>query len=216
MTLEVVIDESHVLVRNRRNNAVQTKIISLDSLAKAVSRCASLDTGFLDPHVVRYIRDAGNVLLINYDPPNIRRVTYYQRETYVIPTPPNVFLFLFKEDNNYWKFASGYVFSVKDRFINDSTLLYYFPFANVGVDGHICWGSVPVAGNRYQLSSASTDLINNFWTSSFNSDLYSGGSTRERFRALHESQVFPLDDLQPSGVGTLSRAIGNVMTGRAV
>lgn len=117
---------------------------------------------------------------------------------YLIPFPRLVFKFTC----NNGKVDEKECYAVKDSSITSSTKLYHYPFSNVHSNGKICFG-----GNQLPKCSKISDvdkLVNLFYSSASNNDLWKSEYVKEAYPALrilleelNGKDFFPVEYLEP-------------------
>lgn len=194
MNLEAIITDDHTVVTRRINGQTEVKVTSLEGLLSCLAKRSKFDSGYLDQNIIRLVRIGNKVYALAHDTSRIRQVSHQGGHRFTIPTPPSLFLFIFKEEENGRFHLSGSrVAAVTDAVVSDASTLFRFPFGNVYDDSRICWGNALHAA-RYRLDSGATDLISSFWAASFNNHLdgLGGFSTLTRFQELDGQEVFPI------------------------
>ena len=204
--LEAAIGETGVRVVYRNNGLEQIKHTDLASFIRTLGNQISLDTGYLDPCIIRMARCARNVHIVALDRSQIRTVSFrnthvfpYRTESYAIPTPTTLFHLTLapNQQGTGYTLTNTRLFSLADNLVvNDNTPLYIFPFSNVGDDGWVCWGDSDVHQLTYRLENCASDIIASWWRATFNHDVAHGDYTLRTFQALDGATEFPVQDLR--------------------
>lgn len=192
MTVQVISAKSH----QDRNMVV--KYTTMPALVSALSKAFQIDTGFMDPHIIRMRSGDHRYLVAAYDGGKIRTVEF-DRESLTIPTPPTLFFLAFRQMQNGLQLTNTRVACVQDFPVTDQTPLYAFPFFNVYRDtGVVCWGDVRQSTYRFNLTTGPTDIINAFWHTRFSPELAADGAA-ELIHDLEGKTRFPLSVLRGLG-----------------
>lgn len=202
MHLEVSISDSGCQVTQVLGDGTRrVKTTDLASFISAMGNQIDMDSGYLDPTVIRMARSSQSVQVIAWDKSRVRRVTYHDRtrdrggvREFNIPTPNTLFHLFFNQLNNRQGFnlSQTRVFCIgNDLVVNDNTVIYQFPFSNTSGDGAVCWGSTPVHGLVYRLDNGPSDIINLWWSGTFNHDLDHGRRTLTLLQELDGLEQFP-------------------------
>lgn len=132
----------------------------------------------------------GNYEIAVMYPGKVRGVKYY-KDTYRVPYPNTLYTY------NVLKgvVQSKHCFAVIDDVITPETVLYRFPFGNVGSMGSMCYGNIHLP-DCTELSSIDT-LVELFLSGDVNDDLYQASDTAknckqfELYQFLQGKKKFP-------------------------
>jgi hypothetical protein len=224
MHLEISITEAGCQVTQVNNGIRETKTTDIASVVTALGNQVDLDTGYLDPTVIRFARTNQTIQILSLDRSRMRTLRYrdyHNRDTrdareyleFHIPTPNTLFHMWFSPAPN----QNGYTLSQtrlycvgNELVIGNDTPIYTFPFSNVNPSGSVCWGNTPVHAVIYQLNNGPTDIINQWWGGAYNRDLDHGRHTLTLFQELNGMEEYPVNRLERH------RTIGtarNIITG---
>jgi len=132
----------------------------------------------------------GNYKIAVLYPEKARGVKYY-KDTYRVPYPNVLFIF----DVKGGVLHSHYAFAVKDAEITAETVLYKYPFGNVGVGGSMCFGTIKRP--NMTLMSSVDEVCQLFFNGETNDDLYTPEKTTkqlkqyELYKFLEGKKKFP-------------------------
>lgn len=212
MVVDIRLDSRKAVVSRQVDGSMQVKVVSLQSIKRALSNKKELDTGYVSPGTIRYIQRDRNIILFNLDMERRRRVRFRQSNDvpeFDIITPHCIFVFAFA-DSGTFRLTKSMVFCVKEpHLLQDGTLLYRFPFSNVYQNGVICWGSGRIPSSQ-SLYTAPMELISLFWSIPFNYDLGTG-DVLDQFRDLDGADAFPYDTLVRASYRTLGDLVSDVV-----
>lgn len=122
-----------------------------------------------------------------------RQILQYEKTMYDVCLPSLVFKFNITQGRIY----STYVYVMKDDVPADDSRLYRYPFGNVSVDGHVCWGA-NVLPDISELKSLE-EVMTLFVQSPCNNDYYNGRdycnhkdiTLRQLFEILKDEEDYP-------------------------
>lgn len=149
-------------------------------------RLGSLPYGYVDA----IYGEPGDYQIAVLYPAKIRGVKYYNN-TYRIPNPNTLFIYDVKRG----VVCSKLCFAVKDETITDETILYHYPFGNVGEYGSMCYGNIKLPDVTNM--SAIDELVELFLSGDVNDDLYTTSKTTknckqfELYEFLEGKKKFP-------------------------
>jgi hypothetical protein len=219
MHLDVSISDSGCQVTQILDNGTRrVKTTDLASFISAMGNQIDMDSGYLDPTVIRMARTSNSVQVIAWDKSRLRRITYNERgrdtrrgvREFDIMTPSTLFHLYFNQLSNRqgYSLSQTRLFCIgNDLVVNDNTVVYQFPFSNTSGDGSVCWGNTPVHNLIFRLDNGPSDIINLWWSGTFNSDLDHGRRTLTLLQELEGLDQFPESRLVRSTSNPTARTI---------
>lgn len=173
-----------------------------------MKRIGALPIGFVDGG---YESVTSTYEAIMHLPAEVRPMKYYDK-VYLIPFPDLVFYLKAHKGN----VTTSKVFAMQDGDVTEKSPLFRYPFGNVYADGRICWGrnfdSIPKVHCLKDFEKA----VTLFFGATTNNDLYKSPKIEkegvlvdmnqtEFIQLLEGKDVFPVEFLNPSQVGTLKK-----------
>jgi hypothetical protein len=190
-------DESdRVQITFTKKEGTEVKYVSLDDLVAAFTEFTA-ETEYMDvtlpEHCVKASINRKGSRIAEFVIPGRRRTFFYYGDEYVIPMPTLHFKLKSSGKNEGWVWVEE-----KDK-------KYLYPFGNVGVDNHICFG-----GNKLEKINDFSDFI--YWIEAFfasktNDDYYGQKevvtedgeelSQRELLYRIQDMETYPEKWLKP-------------------
>lgn len=177
MNMILEINDYGIVVKTQENGVINSKIVDPEDIARALANQVKIDTGIL-PRNTRYYakKDNGGVIVLEM-PEHTRRIEHSRvGESYIVPMPYTCFVIFYHTNNDrysdtYYVYQT-FLFATMGPILDSSTVLYRFPFGNVGSNGLVCWGTVqmPTVSSLSELSIVPELLLG----SKFNGDLGAG------------------------------------------
>lgn len=191
-------------------NLFVKKTVSVDDFKTLLDKGAAGNDMTLMPRFPEGMIDLSwynesNYVVTVFVPAQVRPTAYLKEENVqTLPFPSLVFSFTAGKG----MMTSSRVFAVKDarkRSIDNDTELFKFPYGNVHFDGKICWGNNQGINRLHGIKSLE-NVIETFFNSIMNSDLYSESTTRRKvslemlLSEMASVEVFPNDILAGAGM----------------
>jgi PRTRC genetic system protein B len=184
---------------SRLKDCMQTdKPISASTYKRSGAE-VEIDTGWLQPHVVRCGEGAKGPVVMSYQQPARRQILVHLKGTeptkLTLPLPGLVLAGVGQ---------SYHIFAIREQEFSPKAQLFYAPFPNVGTNARICFG-------RNKVPQATPQSMDEVWKlifdSPFNSDQMQNKSLAEnedvrrmlKRVAKDKPESYPLDDLVSYG-----------------
>lgn len=183
---------------HRRDKALPAadlyKCISPATLRSAFSH-EPLDTGWMQPDIVRYGTGSLGTYLIKFIPPTIHLINGDEVGAFKTPLPAMVFMGI---EAKYW------IWTIKSKTFDPKAWAFHTPLPNLYNSGQVCWGVNEPPEARPQTIELAWKL---FISSLFTSHLATGksnsdsGDVRQQLLKLYQQgkRSYPASDLVPIG-----------------
>lgn len=208
--VEIILDEELMksnccecakVVYSEDDGKKRERLVTIGSLMNAITNSfvrkrVSIDIGKIPfgYYTARVGEDEGklcaNVITVL---PASRQIMKYEETSYDVCLPSLVFQFTIERERIY----STYVYVMKDKKPADKSRLYRYPFGNVDMTGHVCWGSnvLPSIKELQMLESVMMLFIQSPGNADyFNPKEYCGHKNmtlRQLFEKLKDEESYP-------------------------
>lgn len=207
-----------------KNGKMRSRVVTMESLIRALSNTVvkkavkvpigKIPFGYYDAAVgeEQEMLCAEVVTVL----PSGRQIMQYENTRYDVCLPSLVFKFII----NQGRVSSTYVYVMKDEVPADGSRLYRYPFGNVSMEGHVCWGTnvLPAISELKSLEEVMTLFVQ----SPCNNDYYQGKeycnhkdvTLRQLFEILKDEEDYPEKYLVPLKQGKRNMLLKDIITWR--
>jgi hypothetical protein len=174
MVFTIEDDNTDVAVSiTKKNGAIEQKVVEIDDLITNLVKDFKISTGLLPIGTRRYEGNASNYNIIIETPAKIRKCLISRlynnkdiSEKIDLPFPTCLACFKIID----FKIHRSNFFALQNSFQTGKESLMIFPYGNVYENGNICWGRNALP--KIQSSMELVSVINTFFNSEFNGDLF--------------------------------------------
>lgn len=199
-----------LIMRKNNEGKIKEKIISVNDFIRSLTKVAQAGLTmnyWLPPNCLNLAYQGDELRVVVTSDAITAPATYHDRTTkedsgYIIPYPKLLFCLIFNVNSGVLQNAQ--VFALKDDNAENNPDLYVFPYSNVYTNGNICFGGNVFKLNDERLDLAVSSLIEMFYATPYNGDLYrmsNSGFLSETLKILFEKmngeKIFPKDKLVP-------------------
>jgi len=176
------------------------KFFSFDKFKSLMLQEFEFDTGILPPGACMFNKSDNVMKLGIFCPGGMKDVKYNKRgngerritTSYNIFIPNTVWMHYFTREG---VLQGSYLYTTPESFITLETMLYRYPFSNVGTGGSVCWGSSNMYGKKYDNMLGCASLIPLFYEQPFNKDL-DDNMSRADVKAVARAKGLKPSDLE--------------------